>query len=108
MNLKKILELINKDSQTGGAGGEEGRDKTHCLSEIEIAAYYENSIPAEKRAGIEHHLADCHDCIDLLVTFSRIAAELKQESPSDSLPNAEVEKLTNKVLKLINEDDTHN
>lgn len=108
MNLKKILELIDRDSQTDKPGGKTRGDKSHCLSEIEVAAYFEGSIPVEKRARIEHHLADCHECIELLVMFSRIADDLKHESKSESLPRAELEELTGKVLKLINEDDTRN
>jgi hypothetical protein len=102
MNLKKILELIENDRK-GNDRAEalpvEGKD---CLNEIEIAAYYESQIPAARRAQIEKHLSNCHKCVELLIMFSKIAAE---PVDTEDVPEGDAQKLTDKIIQLINDDE---
>lgn len=104
MNLKKILELIENDGKANDRAEPIPVDRNDCLSEIEIAAYYERNIPAPRRAQIETHLADCHHCVELLIMFSKIASEaIEVEAMSD----ADVQKLTDNIIGLINDDESN-
>jgi hypothetical protein len=102
MNLKRILELIENDRKAHEHAEHvpvEGKD---CLNEIEIAAYYEKHIPSPRRAQIEKHLADCHNCVELLIMFSKITASPIETEP---MPNSDVQKLTDNIIRLIHDDE---
>lgn len=104
MNLKRILELIENDRKANERADEPiPDDRKDCLSEIEVAAYYEKNIPPPRRTQIEKHLADCPACVELLIMFSKIASEPRE---AEAMADADVEKLTDNILQLINDDES--
>lgn len=50
-----------------------------------LAAYLEGSLTAKERKGIESHLANCHDCLELVALVVRMRSRDVECIEPDSL-----------------------
>ena len=58
-----------------------------CPGEELIADYLQGSLPDDKKAELEAHFADCHICLDELITLNAVGLEVDAEEP-DTIPDA--------------------
>lgn len=71
----------------------------HCHDLLnELSDYLDGKVPAELRAEIEHHLAECENCRAVVDTL-RKTVQLYQTAPQPGLPAGARERLY-RTLKL--------
>lgn len=72
-----------------------------CPDELLFVQYIDQQLSPVERGQMNEHLRDCDDCRELVTLFNRINEDLYQ---LPSLNNEEIERITETVLTLIEQD----
>jgi len=70
-----------------------------CPNEVDFLAYHENRLSTGNRAGIERHIADCHDCRQVLALLGR------DSMPAAAVSDQVVSQQTGRILAYIETDE---